>query len=250
VAEQQGSDLQSIAALVKENEEILDQMKHILRESFVAELIRLILRSDHHDNMKIDLDEAPRLVLRLNIQMEPYGIELDTDLFVQMLEQDNSFENILRFCKDILYPEIALKRQAEEEAAKAAAAALAEDKGDDSAIINRQSVDTTAREKFRSFIQQMSELSDDKQDAMVENMYRIEDKLEDKLAMFTISEKYTRGSVGVARGKGNCLLPSILVTTKRQDRVSKVMNEAFKACNECHNKAAEERRKTVGRASF
>jgi len=27
VAEQQGSDLQSIAALVKENEEILDQMK-------------------------------------------------------------------------------------------------------------------------------------------------------------------------------------------------------------------------------
>ena len=197
--------------------------------------------------MKIDLEDAPYLVLSLNIQLEPHGIQVDTDLFVHMLQKDNSFENILRFCKDVLYPEIALKQQADKEAA--AAAALSEEKDQDDFFlegylgdaINRQS---TVSEKFRSFIREMSNLTESKQDLFVENM----DCLEDRLAMIIINEKYTRGSVAVARERKGSLLPGKLVTSQRHILVSKVVNEAFRLCEQCHITAEE--RRTIGRASF
>ena len=39
--------------------------------------------------MKIDLKELPLLSLRLQIQLEPYGIKLDTSKFVDMIKEDN-----------------------------------------------------------------------------------------------------------------------------------------------------------------
>ena len=66
--------------------------------------------------------------------------------------------------------------------------------------------------------------------------------------MITISKKYTHGLVAVTRGTRS-VLPSTLVTTKRQDRISKVMNESSRACKLCH-KAAEEIRETIRQASF
>ena len=81
--------------------------------------------------MKIDLSEAPYLALRLDIQLEPHGISVDTDMIVHMLQEDNSFKNVLRFCEDILYPEIALKRQAGQEAAAAAALVKEKEENDD-----------------------------------------------------------------------------------------------------------------------
>ena len=197
--------------------------------------------------MKIDLEEAPYLALSLNIQLQPHGIEVDTDLFVHMVQEDNSFENILRFCKDVLYPEFALKQQADKEAA--AAAALAEEKDEDDLFlegylgdtINRQS---SVSEKFRSFIREMSNLTESKQDLFVENM----DCLEDRLAMIIINEKYTRGSVAVARERKGSLLPGKLVTSQRRIMFSKVVNEAFRLCEQCHITAEE--RRTIGRASF
>ena len=39
--------------------------------------------------MKIDLEELPLLSLRLQIQLEPYGIKLDASKFKAMIKEDN-----------------------------------------------------------------------------------------------------------------------------------------------------------------
>lgn len=51
----QGANVTEIVELVRENETILDAMKHNLRESFVAEMARLILRSDTDGDMTVRL---------------------------------------------------------------------------------------------------------------------------------------------------------------------------------------------------
>ena len=43
--------------------------------------------------MKIDSKELPLLSLRLQIQLEPYGIKLDTNKFEAMILEDNGEQN-------------------------------------------------------------------------------------------------------------------------------------------------------------
>ena len=46
-------------------------------------------------DMKIDEKEVPFLALRLQIQLEQYGIKLDTSKFDAMVKEDNGEENAL-----------------------------------------------------------------------------------------------------------------------------------------------------------
>ncbi len=43
--------------------------------------------------MTIDASELPLLTLRLQIQLEPFGIKLDTNAFKTMMEEDNGERN-------------------------------------------------------------------------------------------------------------------------------------------------------------
>jgi predicted metallo-beta-lactamase superfamily hydrolase len=55
IVDEQGSNVNQIIELVRENETLLDAMKQNLRESFVAEMARLILRSDTDGDMTVCL---------------------------------------------------------------------------------------------------------------------------------------------------------------------------------------------------
>ena len=71
-----------------------------LRTVFAAEVMKITLRSDKDGDMKIDLKEGYTLALRLKIHLNTYGINLDSEMFYSMLEQDNSIENIVKFCAE------------------------------------------------------------------------------------------------------------------------------------------------------
>ena len=47
--------------------------------------------------------ELPLLSLRLQIQLQPYGIKLDTSKFEAMIQEDNDIGNVMRFCGDLLF---------------------------------------------------------------------------------------------------------------------------------------------------
>jgi hypothetical protein len=70
IADEQRANVENLAELVKENEKIPADIQHNLREVFVAEMARIILRSDKDGNMTIDLEEGHLLALRLKIQLK------------------------------------------------------------------------------------------------------------------------------------------------------------------------------------
>ena len=71
-----------------------------LRQVFAAEVTKISMRSDKDGDMRIDLKEGYTLALRLKIHLHTYGINLDSETFYSMLEQDNSIENIVKFCAE------------------------------------------------------------------------------------------------------------------------------------------------------
>lgn len=99
----------------------------------------------------------------------------------------------------------------------------------------------TPSNAFSEFVKHLSGMSEDEQDRLVANTKM---GLEEKLEMFTVEEKYTRGSVQVSRGRKMSLLPGKTQHTARHSRVSKIVHDANKRCSQC------QKRKTLGKASF
>jgi len=61
----------------------------IMGTSLSTTFHQIVLRSDKDGDMKIDDKEIPLLALRLEIQLQPYGIKLDTAAFEDMIREDN-----------------------------------------------------------------------------------------------------------------------------------------------------------------
>ena len=102
IAEEQGTNVSTLVDMVKENEKILDTMKvsvheyilqmisfdclittlhsssfdsmmvhfqYALRENFVSELVKIVMRSDRNNDMKISPKEGQLLAVRLSIEV-------------------------------------------------------------------------------------------------------------------------------------------------------------------------------------
>ena len=196
-----------------------------LRETCVAHMLKLVIRADKDGDMKIDPEEGKILILSLNIEMKSYGVELDTDLFRDMLLEDNSVENIVRFCSMVLYPEIALKNEKERN--------LSDDDDDDffaSEPTRRKSKSPSV--KFSDFLRKASTLTDE--------LFEEEMKLtvEEKLGMISISDKYSQGSVEVARGRKATMLP-MAQKSNRITRIQKVTEKSRKRCSEVETRMSK-----------
>mmetsp|Transcript_27107 Transcript_27107/g.57573 ORF Transcript_27107/g.57573 Transcript_27107/m.57573 type:complete len:398 (-) Transcript_27107:279-1472(-) len=168
IATQQGTCVKELIDLVNENESILGRMKGYLRQMFVASMAKIVMRSDRDGDMKIDSKEAPLLALRLQMQLEPYGMKLDTDTFVTMIREDNDIFNVLKFCGEFLFE------------------GETNDKGD-----NEHSVDDSeVTFDFEPFCRSLDMDSDQPKKLA----------FEEKAGMATVDDKLCKGSVEVARG--------------------------------------------------
>lgn len=179
IATTQGKNVDEIIELVNENEVVLDQMKGNLRQTFVAAVATVVIRTDKDGDMKISAKELPLLALRLQILLEPYGINLDTNKFEAMIEEDNDISHVLKFCADVLFQD--------------------EEKDDDDDNDSADSELTFDFEAYCKGLGQDEERGDD-------NHFKM--SFEDKISMVTIDKKLSKGSVEVARGKRMTLLPS------------------------------------------
>mmetsp|Transcript_28175 Transcript_28175/g.48610 ORF Transcript_28175/g.48610 Transcript_28175/m.48610 type:complete len:404 (-) Transcript_28175:212-1423(-) len=171
IATKQGKNVNDLIDLVNENELILSEMKGNLRQTFVAAIAKVVMVSDKDGDMKIDSKELPLLSLRLQIQLEPYGIKLATNKFEAMILEDNDISNVMKFCGDMLF------------------------EGDSNDSQDDDSVDSEVTFDFESFCRTL----DDEHDTMT---------FEEKVGMVTVDEKFSKGSVEVARGKRMTLVRS------------------------------------------
>jgi len=116
--------------------------------------------------MKIDGKEIHLLSLRLQIQLEPYGISLDTDMFEDMVRQDNEISSVLKFCGRMLFP----------------------DDENDSANSDDSDEDDEEIGDLEAFCKTLGE---DEEPPLT---------FEEKMGMITVNEQFSKGSVEVARG--------------------------------------------------
>jgi len=166
--------VEAIVNMVNENEDVLNQMKANLRENFVQAMIKVVVRSDNDGDMKIDQRESHILSLRLKIMLEPYGITLDTRMFEDMIREDNDVSNILSFCGTLLFQD--------------------EESGSDDSVGSANSDEDAI--DFESFCKT---LGTDEEPPMT---------YEEKCSMITFNDKYSKGSVEVARGGRMSMVPT------------------------------------------
>jgi hypothetical protein len=202
--------------------------KSNLRRAFVTEMTKVILRSDKDNDMKIDLQESRVLALRLKVQLQPHGIDLDSNKFQRMIEEDNSIPNILKFCGEVLFPEVT---------AKGDGASIDSQYDDDSFLDEEDEYDydpvfekhlATYGSKPASFAEYCKTLSRMTTREITDEEGRDKMTTEDKLGMFTVHSKFSKGSVEVARGSRMSVLPRAYVRKKRYTRVSQLATEAHR----------------------
>mmetsp|Transcript_14923 Transcript_14923/g.26972 ORF Transcript_14923/g.26972 Transcript_14923/m.26972 type:complete len:184 (-) Transcript_14923:129-680(-) len=133
------------------------------------------MRSDKDGDMKIDASEVPLLSLRLQIQLEPYGIKLDANKFDNMIREDNDISHVLKFCGNLLFE------------------GESNDNDDDN------SVDSALTFDFESFCKS---LDDEPEEVSLKMTY------DEKVTMITVDDKLCKGSVENARGKTMTLMPN------------------------------------------
>jgi hypothetical protein len=141
----------------------------------------------------MDLKEGHLLALRLKIELEAHGIELDADRFQQVLEDDNDIAQILKFCGKVLYPESQKKGQTEDLESLALSYEDSSCSEDDDFAVLGDTAPVRKPTSFAGFCRMLEE------DLRVE-CNDVKMTKEDKLSMICLSKKYTSGSVAAARG--------------------------------------------------
>lgn len=209
IAKKQGTNANHLVSLVNENELILNKMKMNLKETFVAGVLKIVLRSDADGDMKIDLKELPLLSIRLQLHLDPFGIKLDNHMFENMIKQDNDISNVLKFCGDVLYGDD-------------------EDEGSDS---DDDSVDSQVTFDFEAFCKEIDEDS-------APTMSRKE-----RRSMVTIDDRFSKGSVEVARGNRMTLhKPSNQKDMRKKTILKEVNRRQTKVINRKHSPPVRESR--------
>lgn len=184
-------------------------------------MTRLILRSDKDGDMTIDLKESRVLSLRLKVALQPHGIDLDTDKFQRMLEEDNHISSVLKFCGEVLYPEV-ITKQNEECSIESDYDDFFDDEDEYDPVLARPSLQGSKPISFADYCKRLSRMSTRE----LNEEGDIKMTTEDKLGMFTVHEKYSKGSVEVARGSRMSVFPRAQVRKKRYNRVSQIAIEA------------------------
>ncbi len=135
--------------------------------------------------------EIPILSLRLQIQLQAYGIKLDTSKFETMIEEDNDISNVIKVCGDLLFSE-------------------EEDESD----YDEDSVDSALTFDFDAFCNKMEDKTPEggkKTNAIA--------------TMLEVGEQWTHGSVEVARGGAMTLMPT---KNKKEERRKQIVSEVNK----------------------
>jgi len=102
MAEQQGSDVNKLTELVKENQKTIDEMKKLMRGKVSQFIISTVLKSDDGDFM-LDEKEANTLCLRLN-NIE--GVTFNEEAMRELIaEQNGSLFAVMSVVRGLLSPD-------------------------------------------------------------------------------------------------------------------------------------------------
>ncbi|KAL3804490.1 hypothetical protein HJC23_002529 [Cyclotella cryptica] len=102
ITKMQDKNIDELVDLVKENQQILEEMRDYLRQAVLQDIIKLILRSDVDRDGMLNKVEAKTLEFNLKLSLDAYGIVFDTDKFYRAIGLSPSLVNVITIVKRLL----------------------------------------------------------------------------------------------------------------------------------------------------
>ena len=100
ITQTQGQSVATFADQVKENREILKQMKKNLRANVLQNLLQVVIRSDQDDSMQIHPDEVGILIARIKAIN---GVEVNEEKFKSMVKlSGGSLSSVMDIIKNLM----------------------------------------------------------------------------------------------------------------------------------------------------
>ena len=101
IALSQGTSIDIIIGLVKDNEEILDLMRDNLRQKVIEDIIGILVK--HESNtQRIDKVEAQLLALKISVKLEAYGVSLNEAKFSQAVALNPTLAGVIGTTRKLL----------------------------------------------------------------------------------------------------------------------------------------------------
>ena len=69
----------------------------------ISDIAKAFISSEFLTDMKIDLKNLPILIMRLQIQFNSHGMELDAKKFSELVSQDNDVGSVIKQCGELFY---------------------------------------------------------------------------------------------------------------------------------------------------
>lgn len=102
IAKEQGTNVNKLVQLVKENEATIAAMKVNLRRTAIEDVTYIVMSADTDGDMTIDSKELRTLTIRIQTKLEVHGIMLNVDKFEKKVLCSPSISNVLNICKLLL----------------------------------------------------------------------------------------------------------------------------------------------------
>lgn len=147
----------------------------------MADITRIVLSCDRSGDMSINLRELKELTLRIKIELGERGIDLDEEQFATLVRKDNDISQVLKVIAAIMFDETIDDRTLSEYIEEAHEE---EQRQDD--LVGSLLIGGATLARFR----RLASANKDDPDEVIAELG----------TMFTLHDRYTRGSVDVARG--------------------------------------------------
>jgi len=95
IANKQHVNVDKLVDLVKENEQVLVEMRNNLRKRIVQDITAIVMKSDKDNDETIDKKEAKELSLKIALQLQAYDVGFDTAKFLKVVAKDPSVSGVI-----------------------------------------------------------------------------------------------------------------------------------------------------------
>jgi hypothetical protein len=102
IALAQGTSIDVIIGLVKDNEDILDLMRDNLRQKVIEDILGIVTRHESSNTMRVDKVEAQLLALKIQVKLEGYGVSFNEDKFLQAVALNPSIGGVIGTTRKLL----------------------------------------------------------------------------------------------------------------------------------------------------
>lgn len=101
IALSQGTSIDVIIGLVKDNEETLDLMRDNLRQKVIEDIMGILIKHESSTH-RIDKVEAQLLALKITVKLEAYGVSFNEAKFLQAIALNPTLAGVIGTTRKLL----------------------------------------------------------------------------------------------------------------------------------------------------